>query len=105
MSDPGISIAERANSLSLQNHATQCSLCTCNALLPASNSCEGALLDSFPPAKQMVICEIAAAEHMEACLSLAATCEDARQCQAVQQTETAKCPTFDPLSVPPVKGC
>jgi hypothetical protein len=106
MASPGIVLSRRSNALALQNHSTQCSFCTCHPLVPASTKCVAALLDSFPPAKRMVVCEIAAAEQMEACLSLAQTCADAQECEATEQAETAKCPTVDPLQLPPPpSGC
>jgi len=102
----GMALSERANALALANHDTQCAFCACKPLLPPSNACEAAVLDSFPPAKRMVVCEIAAAEQMEACLSLAQSCTDAEKCQATEQAETAKCPTVDPLELPPPpSGC
>lgn len=103
---PGIMLAQRANALAVANHSTQCSFCTCHSFVPASTKCEAALLDTFEPAKRMVVCEIAAAEQMEACLSLAQSCTDAKQCEATEQTQTAKCPTVDPLELPPQpSGC
>jgi hypothetical protein len=106
LASPGIVLSQRANALALQNHSTQCSFCTCRPLVPASTKCEAALLDNFPPAKRMVVCEIAAAEQMEACLTLAQTCADAQACEATEQAETAKCPTVDPLQLPPLpSGC
>ena len=103
---PGIVISQRANALAVQNHSTECSFCACRPLIPASSKCEAALLDGFPPAKRMVVCEISAAEHMEACLSLSQNCDDAQKCQATEQSETAKCPTVDPLEIPPLpSGC
>jgi len=102
----GIALAHRVNTLSVRNHDTQCSFCACRAYVPASDSCEAALLDSFPPAKRMVVCEIAAAEIMEACLSLAQSCDDAQKCEAAQQRATASCPTFDPGQLPDIpSGC
>jgi hypothetical protein len=102
----GIMLAQRANALAVDNHTTECSFCACRPFYPASTTCEAALLDSFPPAKRMVVCEIAAAEHMEACLSLAQSCNDAQKCEAAQQGETAKCPTVDPVDLPlPPSGC
>lgn len=103
---PGIALSQRANALAVENHSTQCSFCACHPFIPASTKCEAAVLDSFPPAKRMVVCEIAAAEQMEACLSLAQTCSDAQKCEAAEQVETAKCPTVDPLELPPPpSGC
>lgn len=103
---PGIVLSRRANALAVENHDTQCSFCACHPFIPASTQCEAAMLDSFPPAKRMVVCEIAAAEQMEACLSLAQTCENAQACEATEQSQTAKCPTVDPLQLPPApSGC
>lgn len=103
---PGIMLAQRANALAVANHSTQCSFCTCHPFVPASTKCEAALLDNFEPAKRMVVCEIAAAEQMEACLSLAQSCTDAQKCEATEQSQTAKCPTVDPLELPPPpSGC
>jgi hypothetical protein len=104
--ESGMALSERENALQMGNHSMQCSFCSCHPLVPPSLRCEAALLDSFPPAKQMVICEIAAGEHMEACLSLAQSCDDAQKCEAAQEDETAKCPKFDPLALPlPPSGC
>jgi hypothetical protein len=102
----GIALSQRANALAVENHSTQCSFCACRPFVPASTKCEAAVLDAFPPAKRMIVCEIAAAEQMEACLSLAQSCDDAQKCQATEQSETAKCPTVDPLELPPPpSGC
>lgn len=104
--ESGMALSERENALQMGNHSMQCSFCSCHPLVPPSLRCEAALLDSFPPAKQMVICEIAAAQHMEACLSAAHSCDDAQKCEAAQEDETAKCPKFDPLQLPlPPSGC
>jgi hypothetical protein len=103
---PGIALSQRANALAVENHSMQCAFCTCHPFVPGSTKCEAALLDSYPPAKRMVVCEIAAAEQMEACLSLAQNCADAQRCEATEQSQTAKCPTVDPLQLPlPPSGC